>query len=146
MSNPPATLHLQIVTPEAKVYLGDATLVELPTVDGQLGIYPGHVRLMAALGAGEILVHIQEGTAAYVVMGGYVEIGPEAVNVLALFASSEDEKVQIEEACKRAKAALELGETQPPQQVADDMAWLRIELARNKKAKSRSVQQGAAGR
>ena len=127
------TLRLQIVTPEARVFEGEATLVELPTLEGQLGVYPGHVRLVAGLGAGEIRVYSADGLASFVVLGGYVEIEPERMTVLALFASPEDEKLQIEEAIRRAQSALELAENQPPGQVEDDMALLRIELARNKK-------------
>jgi len=91
------------------------------------------VRLVAGLGAGEIRAHSAEGLASFVVLGGYVEIEPTRMSVLALFASPEDEKVQIEEAIRRAKAALELAENQPQEQVADDLARLRIELSRGKK-------------
>lgn len=129
----PPTLRLQIVTPEARVFEGEAHFVELPGVEGDLGIYPGHVRLVTGLGAGEIRVHSAEGPASFVVLGGHVEIDPERVTVLALFASPEEEKVQIEEAIRRAKTALEMAENQPPEQVQDDLAWLRIELARGKK-------------
>ena len=128
-----STLRLQIVTPEARVFDGDATFVELPTTEGQIGVYPGHVGLVAALGTGEIRVHSGFGLASFVVLGGYVEIEPGRMSVLALFASPEEEKVQIEEAIRRAKAALELAEGQPPEQMADDLARLRIELARGKK-------------
>jgi len=127
------TLRLQIVTPEARVFEGEATFVELPTQEGQLGVYPGHVRLVAGLGAGEIRVHSTGGLASFVVLGGYVEIEPARMSVLALFASPEDEKVQIEEAIARAKAALELAENQPPGAEEDDLARLRIELSRGKK-------------
>jgi len=133
MSPATNTLRLQIVTPEARVFEGEATLVELPTQEGQIGVYPGHVRLVAGLGAGEIRVHSADGLASFVVMGGYVEIEPTRISVLALFASPEDEKVQIEEAIRRAKAALELAENQPPGAVEDDLARLRIELSRGKK-------------
>jgi len=128
-----STLHLQIITPEARFFEGEATLVELPTQEGQIGVYPGHVRLVAGLGAGDIRVHSAEGIASFMVLGGYVEIEPTRMSVLALFASPEDEKVQIEEALCRAKAALELAENQPPGAVEDDLARLRIELSRGKK-------------
>ena len=133
---PPAqnTLRLQIVTPEARVFEGEATLVELPTQEGQIGVYPGHVRLVSGLGAGEIRVHSAEGLASFVVLGGYVEIEPARMSVLALFASPEEEKVQIEEAIRRAKAALEMAENQPAGAVEDDLARLRIELSRGKKS------------
>ena len=134
MNPAPNTLRLQIVTPETRVFEGLATLVELPTQEGELGVYPGHVRLVAGLGAGEIRAHTAEGIASFVVLGGYVEIDPNKISVLALFASPEEEKVQIEEAIRRAKDALEMAENQPPGEVEDDLARLRIELSRGKKS------------
>lgn len=135
MSTASNQLRLQIVTPEARVFDGNAELVELPTIEGQLGIYPGHVGLIAALSAGEIRVHSADGVAQFVVLGGYVEIEPRLVSVLTLFASPEDEKVQIEEACRRAESALEMAENQPPAQMEDTLAMLRIDLERQKKAR-----------
>lgn len=128
------SLRLQIVTPDARIFDGNATLVELPTLEGQIGVYPGHVPLVAALGEGEIRLHSPEGPGTWVVMGGYVEIAPGLVTVLAFFASPEAEKIQIEEACRRAEAALELAEKQPPAVIEERLARLRIELSRGKKA------------
>ena len=47
------SLRLQIVTPETRVFNGDADWVELPTLEGQIGVYPGHAGLMTGLGVGE---------------------------------------------------------------------------------------------
>lgn len=131
-----STLRLQIATPEARIFDGVATLVELPTINGQIGVYPGHVPLVTELGEGEIRLHSPAGPASWVVLGGYVEIQPELITVLALFASPEDEKIQIEEACRRAQRALELAEKQPPAVVEERLAKLRIELSRGKKSTS----------
>lgn len=129
-----ATLRLQIVTPEARVFDGVASMVELPTSEGQIGVYPGHVPLVIALGEGEIRMQSPAGPASWVVLGGYVEIEAEMVNILALFASSENEKVQIEEACQRAKEALDLAEKEPADVIDDRLARLRVELSRKKHA------------
>jgi len=133
MSTDSKSFRVQIVTPEARIFDGSAEFVELPTTEGQLGIYLGHVRLMIGLGAGEIKVYSAEGVSSFVVLGGYAEIEPMWISVLALFASAEEEKVQIDVACERARVALELAENQPPQQLEDDMARLRVELSRKKK-------------
>ncbi len=50
------TLRLEIVRPEAVVYSEDAEMVTLPSVEDQLGILLGHVRLMTQLVPGEIIV------------------------------------------------------------------------------------------
>ncbi|XHR28685.1 MAG: ATP synthase F1 subunit epsilon [Chthoniobacteraceae bacterium] len=126
-------LRLRIATPDASLFEGDATLVELPTTEGQIGVYPGHVPLVATLGEGVIHFHPPEGPSmSWVVMGGYVEVESELVTVLALFASEESEHIQIEEACQRAEAALDLAEKQPPEVVEERLAKLRIELSRGK--------------
>ena len=115
---------------EARVFDGDAECVELPTLDGQIGVYPGPVRLMAGLEAGEIRIHA--GATSFAVAGGHVEIEPSLISALTLFASPEAEKVKIEESCDRAREALEMADSQP-QQIDDNLARLRIELARWKK-------------
>jgi F-type H+-transporting ATPase subunit epsilon len=125
-------LRLRIATPDASIFEGEATLVELPTTEGQIGVYPGHVPLVAGLGEGTIRLHSPDGPQSWVVMGGYVEVEPELVTVLALFASEESEHIQIEEACRRAETALDLAEKQPPEVVEDRLAKLRIELSRGK--------------
>jgi F-type H+-transporting ATPase subunit epsilon len=126
------SLRLQIVIPEARVFDGEAEWVELPTLEGQIGVYPGHVRLIAGLGVGEIRAYTKDGVASFVIAGGHVKIEPFLISVLAMFSSSEDEKVEIEEACKRAKSAMELTENQP-KQIDADLVRLRMELARWKK-------------
>ncbi len=51
------TLKLEIVTPDAVVYSEDVEMVTLQGVEGQMGIYPQHVRLMTQLVPGEMIVH-----------------------------------------------------------------------------------------
>ena len=127
------SLRLKIVTPEARVFNGEADWVELPTLEGQIGVYPGHVHLMAGLGVGEIRVHSSDGAASFVVAGGFIKIEPRLISVLAMFASSEEEDGLIEEACNRAKPAMALTENQP-KQIDDDLTLLRMALERRKKA------------
>src|SRR5215472_1538155 len=50
-----ATLKLEIVTPDAKVFSEDVEMVTLPGVEGEMGIYPQHVPLMTQIVAGEIV-------------------------------------------------------------------------------------------
>ena len=127
------SLRLQIVTPDARVFNGDADLVELPTLAGQIGVYPGHVYLMVGLGVGEIRVHTADGVSSFVVAGGFVKIEPRLISVLAMFASADEEDELIEEACNRAKSAMDLTENHP-NQIDDDLALLRIALESRKKA------------
>ena len=50
-----ATLKLEIVTPEARVYSEDVDMVTLPGKEGEMGIYPMHIPLMTQVAAGEIV-------------------------------------------------------------------------------------------
>ena len=51
-----AKLKLEIVTPQGIVFANDVDLVTLPAADGEIGIYPQHVRLITQLVPGEIIV------------------------------------------------------------------------------------------
>jgi len=103
-----ATLKLEIVTPEAKVYSEDVEMVTLPGVEGEMGIYPNHVPLMTQIASGEIIAR-KSGQDAFLAIGdGFVEITGERVIVLtdmAILAENIDE-VKVEEARRRAEARL----------------------------------------
>ncbi len=103
-----ATLKLEIVTPEAKVYSEDVDMVTLPGVEGEMGIFPMHVLLMTQLAAGEVSVR-KGGQDYFIAVGeGFVEVTGERVSILtdmAIKAESIDE-AKAEEARKRAEARL----------------------------------------
>ncbi len=103
-----ATLKLEIVTPEAKVYSEDVDMVTLPGVEGEMGIFPMHVPLMTQLSAGEVGVR-KSGQDFFLAVGeGFVEITGEKVSILtdmAIKAESIDE-AKAEEARQRAEARL----------------------------------------
>src|SRR5712671_1218134 len=104
----PATLKLEIVTPDAKTYSEDVEMVTLPGVEGEMGIYPHHVPLMTQIVPGEIVVH-KGGQDFYLAVGeGFVEITGERVAIMtdmALKAENIDE-AKAEEARQRAEARL----------------------------------------
>jgi F-type H+-transporting ATPase subunit epsilon len=103
-----ATLKLEIVTPEAKVYSEDVDMVTLPGVEGEMGIFPMHVPLMTQLAGGEIQVR-KGGQDYFLAVGeGFVEITGESVSILtdmAIKAENIDE-TKAEEARRRAEARL----------------------------------------
>jgi F-type H+-transporting ATPase subunit epsilon len=102
------TLKLEIVTPEARAYSEDVDMVTLPGAEGEMGIYPQHVPLMAQIVAGELTVR-KDGKDFFLAVGeGFVEITGERVAIMtdmALRAENIDE-VKAEEARKRAEARL----------------------------------------
>jgi len=103
-----ATLKLEIVTPEAKVYSEDVDMVTLPGVEGEMGIYPMHVPLMTQVMAGEVIAR-KGGQDYFLAVGeGFVEITGERVAVMtdmAIKAENIDES-KAEEARRRAEARL----------------------------------------
>lgn len=103
-----ATLKLEIVTPEAKIYSEDVDMVTLPGVEGEMGIFPMHVPFMTQLAAGEVSVR-KNGQDFFLAVGdGFVEITGDRVSVLtdmAIRAENIDE-LKAEEARKRAEARL----------------------------------------
>jgi F-type H+-transporting ATPase subunit epsilon len=77
-------MTLEVVTPEgAKVRNLAVTDVTLPSVMGEMGILPGHVPIMAALGIGPLVAGTPEGSKAFAISGGYVEVLEDRVNVLS---------------------------------------------------------------
>ena len=80
--NFPPRLHLTIVTPEKLLVETEADEVELPGLDGYLGILPGHRPLNTALGNGTITFRMGSQEERYAVRGGFAEVSPESVLVI----------------------------------------------------------------
>ena len=103
-----ATLKLEIVTPEAKIFSDDVDMVTLTGVEGEMGILPNHVPLMTQLAAGEIVARKGADTISLVVGDGFVQITGERVAVLTDMAINADniDEAQAQEALRRAEARL----------------------------------------
>ena len=133
------TLRLEIVTPEATVFSEDVTMVTLPVVEGQIGVYPQHVRLITQVVPGEIIVS-QDGRERFLAVGeGLVEIGRDHVAIvtdMAIPAENVDE-ARAEEA--RARAAARLREKISDEEVATVNASLARSLAQLQVKKRRRM-------
>lgn len=104
-----ATLKLEIVTPEAKIYSEDVDMVTLPGVEGEMGIYPMHVPLMTQVIAGEVLVRKGSEQHFLAVGEGFVQVSGERVAILTDMAIKADDidEMKADEARKRAEARLQ---------------------------------------
>ena len=103
-----ATLKLEIVTPEAKIYSDDVDMVTLTGAEGEMGIMPNHVPLMTQLCAGEIVAQKGQDTIFLAVGDGFVQVTADRVAILtdmAIRAENIDE-AKAEEARLRAEARL----------------------------------------
>jgi F-type H+-transporting ATPase subunit epsilon len=86
-----AALHFEFVSPERVLLSGDVDQVDLPGVEGDMGILAGHAPLVTPLRPG-ILTIINGGSRdAFVVVGGIAEVGPAGLTVLADRAVARDE-------------------------------------------------------
>ncbi len=111
-------LTLEIVTPDARVYTDTIDTVVIPTLEGEVGILPGHIPLLAQVEHGELRVTKGAETLLLAISGGFVEVEGDRVHVLAEHAISEekiDEKA-VEEALRRAEKELQEAKHLDPQQ------------------------------
>jgi F-type H+-transporting ATPase subunit epsilon len=90
-------LRLDVVTPSRRVLESRASAVRIPGALGELGVLPGHTPLLTSLGTGEVTWVDGETTGRLVVQGGFAEVQPDAVTVLAAIAETIDE-VDVEAA------------------------------------------------
>ena len=102
------SIRLEIVTPERVIYSDEVDAVIAPGVEGQLGILPHHAPLMTMLQAGELRVRKGEEETCIAVFGGFLEVRPDRVIVLADAAERAEEidAARAEEAKRRAEQAL----------------------------------------
>jgi len=123
------TLKLEIVTPEAIVYSEDVDMVTLQGIEGEMGIFPDHLRLMTQLVPGEMIVR-KDGRDDLLAVGeGMVEITGDRVAIvtdMAVRAENIDE-AKVEEA--RQRAAARLREKLSSEEVATINASLARSLA-----------------
>jgi len=120
---------LQIVTPQGTAYSEDVDLVTLPGIEGQMGIYPDHVRLMTQMAPGEIMVRKGSHDHFLAVGGGLIAITGDRVDIvtdMAVAAENIDE-ARAEEA--RQRAAARLREKLSAEEVASVNATLARSLA-----------------
>ena len=103
--------HLQIITLDRVTYEDDVDLVVLPGIDGQLGVLPQHAPIVTALQAGEIMARKSGEEAFVAVSGGFVQVSPESVVVLADAAEHAEEidAERAEEAVRRARERIAEG-------------------------------------
>lgn len=77
-------LHLQVLTPERKLFEAEVDQVEIPALNGALGVLPGHTELVSQLKAAGLLTYtIGDQKGELVISDGFVEIGGNKVIVLA---------------------------------------------------------------
>lgn len=102
------SLHLEIVTPEQKIFSGAVTNVLLPGADGEMGILEGHAALVSALEPGELRYEADGKIVTMAVGSGFAEVTQQRINVLTDMALGENDidEAKAESAMKRAEEQL----------------------------------------
>jgi F-type H+-transporting ATPase subunit epsilon len=111
MTGHPVTNHklrLEIVTPERLIFSGYVDAVIATGTEGELGILPGHAPLMSILPPGELKVKQDGEETGIAIYGGFLEVRPDRVIVLADAAERVEEidVAQAGEAKRRAERTL----------------------------------------
>jgi F-type H+-transporting ATPase subunit epsilon len=138
-------IKLDVVTPERRVLTQDAEAVVLPGSEGSMGILPGHMSMVVALKPGMLKFTTQGQELIYAIGGGYAEVTPEKVIVLADTAEpAEDINVEMaQQARTKALAQLKQGVQGDAQNAAEislkkAMAQLRVaDVVRRRKSGGR---------
>jgi F-type H+-transporting ATPase subunit epsilon len=124
-------LTLEIVTPEARVFSDTIDAVVIPTLNGEIGILPGHIPLLTQVEHGEL--RLTKGTVTqYLVVGkGFAEVQGDKVSVLAETAIDEEkiDENAVASAMQRAQEALQGKELLDPAEIERLESVVRFSVA-----------------
>jgi F-type H+-transporting ATPase subunit epsilon len=124
MATLPEAIELQIVTPERHVLQETVQSVEIPGKEGYLGVLPGHAPLLTELGVGILAYRKGSDNRFLTVIGGYAEVLPDRVIVLAEI-SEKAEEIDV----ARSKAAHDRAQAELARSGAGSVDWERQKLA-----------------
>jgi F-type H+-transporting ATPase subunit epsilon len=135
------TVHVDIVSAEAAIFSGLATMVFAPGVMGELGIMPRHAPLLTKIKPGEVRIVTDEGNEEFFyVSGGMLEVQPHVVTILADTAArakdldeaaAQAAKQRAEQALKDRKGEMDLAEAEA--QLAEAIAQIKAIQSLRKK-------------
>ncbi|MEM7673749.1 MAG: ATP synthase F1 subunit epsilon [Verrucomicrobiota bacterium] len=102
-------IALKIVTPDAVAFDETVDSVILPTAEGQMGVLPGHIPVLAQIEAGQLRVARDGGTESLAIDKGFAEVCADTVAILteAAIDVADINLDQVKEAKERAKKAIE---------------------------------------
>jgi len=76
-------MHVTVISPERRLFDGDADAVVAPAFDGLVGILPHHAPLLTLLGVGTLTIRQGGATSAFRVSGGFLQVIGETVRAVA---------------------------------------------------------------
>ena len=127
---------LNIISPERVFYEGKASMVELTTLKGDVGIYKGHIPMTMILVPGIVTITEEDGKKQAAIHSGFMEVLPEKVTIMAEVAEwpEEIDVNRAKEAEVRAQRRLETNDPMMNRQRAEfalRRAMVRLSLAEN---------------
>ena len=128
-------IQLEIVTPERLVFEDQVDSVNVPGIEGELGILPHHAPLLSMHGFGELRIREGGSEESFAIVGGFVQVRPDKVVVMAETAdlAGEIDLEKAQEARREAERALESGYSEGADlsaaRAALQQALLRIRVA-----------------
>lgn len=135
-------LRLDIVTMEGIVFSGDVDMVVAPGAAGELGILPRHAPLMTALTYGELYARRGDETLYFAIGGGFMEVLPYQVTVMADSAERAEEiDLERAEAARRRAEERLRDRSRSAEELARAQAALRRSMVRIKVARERARRQ-----
>ncbi|MFW6775570.1 F0F1 ATP synthase subunit epsilon [Nocardioides sp. CPCC 205120] len=127
------TLHVELVSADRVVWSGEATRIIARTIEGDVGILPGHAPLLAVLAHGVVDIQSTEGqTWVAAVSDGFLSVADDRVSVLSEYAELSHE-IDVEKARADVTRAKEAGEDD-----TEALASLRLAEARVRAAEQAS--------
>lgn len=118
-------IRCEIVSQDRMVWEGDADIVVVPGVAGEMGILPNHAPLLSTLKFGILKVRNKDDEEVFTIAGGVIEVQPDLITVLADSAENvaEIDVARAEDARRRAEDILKEGAP------TDTDAYLKLEAA-----------------
>jgi F-type H+-transporting ATPase subunit epsilon len=128
-------LQVELVSPEAIVYTGEATMVVVRTPEGDIAFQPGHIPFIGTIaGRGPVKIFLTDGGVKQVaVHSGFVQVAGDVVSILSDVAELP-EAIDVERATaarERAQATLQSEPGNDEARAAFDRAELRLTVASN---------------
>ena len=100
------TVQVNIVTPDGPVYDSEVTMVVAKTVSGEIGVLAGHIPMVAPLAIGAVKLNKADGSQELLaVNGGFIEVRPDQISILA--PAAEIAEAPVEEAPAAEEAPVE---------------------------------------
>jgi F-type H+-transporting ATPase subunit epsilon len=118
-----ATFQFELVTPDKVLFSGQVDQVDVPGVDGDFGVLAGHAPIVALIKPGVLVIHEGGKKHRIVVLGGFAEVNPEGLSILADLASPAED-------FDRAEIASQIAETEQKVKEMEQGSLLDREIAR----------------